>query len=379
MGGKAKRLVVCAAAVACFAASTAIASAAPTTWELQHTPNPRDFQSVVALSCTSPSWCLAINASFATFPNEPFATRWDGHTWKRTRPLVATGEHVLTEDVACTNPTFCLAVGQVNWDSDSPADPPTALVERWDGTRWSKVKNPAGARHSHINLVACTSATDCLLTGYEFDDDHHELGLTEHWNGSALALVVPPTEGLEVRELACASATRCFGVTNEVGFVLPLEAWDGENWSRIEIPAPDDSRLDALSCASPTSCVGVGYVGHTRNGLLVETWNGTSWSRQPTPKQVPDHVVALSCASPTNCTAVGSIISTASRPHDFLGYIATWNGTNWTRATVPQAGDSDNFLEAVSCAPGTDWCIAGGSWEHDRDNIRILSLLGTSP
>jgi hypothetical protein len=68
-----------------------------------------------------------------------------------------------------------------------------------------------------------------------------------------------------------------------------------------------------VSCASATSCTGVGsftstVVGSTYGQLqtVVEDWDGTAWTLESSPNTAAGgHLDGVSCGSSQTCTAVG--------------------------------------------------------------------------
>src|SRR5437867_3162898 len=55
----------------------------------------------------------------------------------------------------------------------------------------------------------------------------------------------------------------------------------------VETAGTTVSQLNAVSCATPTSCVAVGHsVTSGATKTLVEHWNGLAWSIKPSPNPV---------------------------------------------------------------------------------------------
>ena len=107
------------------------------------------------------------------------------------------------------------------------------------------------------------------------------------------------------------------------------------------IPGPagsPDSRLGGVSCRSATDCTAVGTYSGTSAAeqTLAEHWDGSNWAVQPTPNPVgmSAELDAVSCASSTSCTAVGVSITQSSRPHS-RPLAEHWDGSSWTIQYVP--------------------------------------------
>ena len=134
--------------------------------------------------------------------------------------------------------------------------------------------------------------------------------------------------------VSCATASFCMA-TDNAGNVL---TYTGVSWS-----GPHDidgsTPLTSVSCPTASFCIATdedGYVLTTSNG-------GGTWSAP----QLVDHAAELtsvSCASTTFCAAV-----------DEFGDALTYNGSSWTS---PLDIDESNYLNSVSCTPGTSFCAA---------------------
>ena len=148
--------------------------------------------------------------------------------------------------MSCSSPTICFAVGV---DSE-PVGSFSTLVERWNGSRWSRVASPSG---DSFNAVSCASPTSCAAVG------------TFSTAGNNGPLQNPMAE-----------------------------QWNGTTWSEVASPKPAGTYgpFNGVSCTSPTSCFAVGYAQLLLPGpydafgpshTLIEQWNGSSWAIVPSP------------------------------------------------------------------------------------------------
>jgi hypothetical protein len=142
------------------------------------------------------------------------------------------------------------------------------LIESFDGTNWSIVASPHGARYSFLKSVSCTSPASCIAVG--------------------------------------AAEARGFGSSSTL-----VMTWDGVSWSKstAQDPGGNHNFLFGATCTSSTNCVAVGAYttgSHNRFKLLIETWNGSTWSTTPSPNlSGKEELVAVSCAAKNTCAAVG--------------------------------------------------------------------------
>jgi hypothetical protein len=130
----------------------------------------------------------------------------------------------------------------------------------------------------------------------------------------------------ELADVSCTSASFCIAVTySERAF-----RYDGSSWSD-----PMPAGPNAVSCVSPTFCMGVGLG-------VVWIYDGTQWTKPVGGAPDPGSV---SCASPTFCV----VVSVSG------GWVSRYNGTGLDDGTIinPQAHTSS----AVSC-PTSTFCMA---------------------
>jgi hypothetical protein len=124
-----------------------------------------------------------------------------------------------------------------------------------------------------------------------------------------------------------------------------------------------NSLLEAVSCSSARFCVAVGeheYFRSYYHYTLVETWNGSRWtvtsSPDPGTRLDNDYLYGVSCNSAKACVAVGSFAEGLSFPQTL---VESWNGSQWTVTSSPDAVRTRNDLHGVSCSSAKS-CVATG-------------------
>ena len=256
------------------------------------------------------------------------------------------------------------------------------LSEIWNGTNWSINLPPNESTSNNVLYgVSCTSSTNCVAVGYTESSGVDET-LIESWNGSNWAITPSPNNqgsGLNnvLDGVSCSGVDQCSAVgfyqttADPSAYCVPdhatcqtlAENWNGSRWSIVATPddGSNDNALAAVSCVSPTFCVGTGdYSNGTVDESLIETWNGTSWSVAPSPNpgtQI-NFLNTVTCTSATYCVTAGyyeNKINVAST------LIESWNGTNWSIAPSPNQGTVSNFLQGISCTSTTDCDVVGWS------------------
>jgi hypothetical protein len=249
------------------------------------------------------------------------------------------------------------------------------LVERWSGATWvvQSLPLPHGARpgSGRLSSVSCRASV-CTAVGSYTGAAGSQTALVERWNGSRWSAqgAAKPRAAKQstLEELSCPGQRACLALgnyTDRRGVHTLVESWSGGRW--LVKPAPPAQRrtgYGGLSCTSLRACMTVG----ARSRMLAERWDGTTWSPQSLvrPKgSLDSRLDAVSCISASDCTAVGS----AETPfifHQGAGSVAVaerWTGHAWRLEQTRNVGDindgGQNELADVSCRSGKD-CIAVG-------------------
>ena len=142
-----------------------------------------------------------------------------------------------------------------------------------------------------------------------------------------------PSSAGTLDAISCATATSCEAVG---GNVVLATTDGGATWATQTVPAGVSS-LTGISCVSATTCEAVGYnyntVTSTSTGVVLATTDGgTTWVTQTTPTGTGT-LTGVSCATATVCEAVGATTSFG------LAILATTNGgATWTAQIVPVGG-----------------------------------------
>ena len=294
-----------------------------------------DVGRLVALSCPSASFCVAVNDSGK-------ALTFDGTSW--SAPFTIDANEPLT-GVSCPSSSFCAAVdgfGDVVTFDGSAWSAPTNVASSltavscssasfcvavdaysgeavtFDGTSWS---DPTAVDPGGWISVSCVSDTFCLAVNY--------LGTSVTFDGSAWS--TPVATDANLSDVSCPSASFCAAVNSDTGDVV---TFDGTAWS-----APtniDSTGLLSVSCPSASFCAAVDYDGNA------VTFDGSAWS-DPTPIDQGRYLRSVSCPSASFCAAV-----------DDTGNVVTFDGSAWS---VPANIQTTGSLMSVSC-PSASFCAA---------------------
>ncbi len=306
----------------------------------------------VSLSCVSSSFCMSMD------PQGRFST-YDGTGWL-TPAAVA---NLPAKAVSCTAPTFCLAVGArvagvfdgTGWTlSQLPANisasrvscisssscfalGTTTVVSHFDGTGWSTPQT-VDPESNNAGTVSCSQAGTCAVidttvgavfaTAVTFDG--------AHWSSVVPVDQVPG----QLDDISCTSDSFCMAVDDH-GYAI---RYDGTSWA-TPVPVIGDA-FTGIACGSPTLCVALDGVGNAY------AYNGSSWVG----KQIQFAAkLSVSCPGPSFCMVASS-----------LGTATTFDGSTWTSAST-----GVNGLTKVSCA-STSFCLAvtdqGGTATYNGTN-----------
>ncbi len=267
-----------------------------------------------AVTCPTPSECLAVGGSGRLLISTDSAAKWS--------QVSLPSEHFLY-GVACTSDARCVAVG----------DAGTVLVSRGGIEDWSQVQS---GTHEPLSSVTCPGAKRCYTTG----DGDTILVTTdggEHWESTSLGL--DPLDAV-----ACNGVDQCVAVSSnaENAFYTP----DGTHWSAARIPTEGLLALrpmNGVSCSSST-CVSVG--GHR---LVADSQDGgATWSFvNPSSNAAAVTLNGISCVAANQCVAVGA-----------AGTIVTTDdgGASWKRLPSP----TDQTLLGVNCQTRDPMHCRGG-------------------
>jgi len=305
-----------------------------------------------AVSCASPTFCVAVGYQQPTGGvHQTFIEMWDGTSWTVSpSPDQSSSDDVLNA-ISCTTPTFCIAVGQ-----SLSGNSFETLIEQWNGQAWNIIPSPnwsSGPGSSYPNElygVSCPSSTFCEAVGYTLTfniDSPVSQTLVETWNGTSWSLTSSPnmSDLDKLYSVACTSGTFCLADGSASQSLA--EEWNGIAWSIV--PGPDVS-AQTISCTTPTFCMAAGNEAVSgSNETLIEAWNGTTWKVSPSQSQSsPSLLSGISCISSTACIAVGSYQTGMEYQDQAL--IEVWDGTLWSLVSTPNAPEATNFLNSVSCS-----------------------------
>jgi hypothetical protein len=360
---------------------TATASPAPTGWTIQTSPNTgtANNNSLVATSCVSSTFCVAVGTAQPPVTYHPLIEMWNGVSWTiATVPAVVGATEQMLNGVSCPTTTFCMATGDVTVGGLGKP-----LAEEWNGATWAIVTIPATSAPDAdvLNGVSCPTTAFCMTTGY-YNNGSTNQTMSETWNGTAWSLVTIPSASSFSNQLfavSCSSHSFCVTVghyQSGSGNLPLIETWNVSMWTITPVPSTSPANVDILegvSCTSTLFCMAVGMT-QTGSGNLVltDSWNGSSWSIVPSaviPAAETGALYAVSCLGPSSCAAAG-----AFHPSSNQVLALSWNGATWTIPTTPTttAGVSSQN-QGISCVADVSCTLVATQAGTTNNQTEILN------
>jgi hypothetical protein len=293
------------------------------------------------------------------------------HGWHVKRvPFPSDWESTLAPDtltsVSCASANSCLAVGQY-YDGITYV----ALVEHWNGTRWSSMEAPAPATtrlwHDDVlDRVSCPTANWCVAVGRfdvygkpsaTFTNGVRSYPYAAVYNGSGWASV--PTTAIKLADgtgelygVSCPKVKQCIAASSvsKTGHHGGTFRFDGTNWTWL---ASEPKSGGYTADLGDLSCTKLSYCRATVD-TQIATWNGKKWAlkRIGRGKTLFD----ISCPATKRCVAVGGTTtgSVGTSTHSELLAGGKWH-------VIPHGRDHAKGLAVVSC-PSTNACYTAGGY-----------------
>jgi photosystem II stability/assembly factor-like uncharacterized protein len=217
--------------------------------------------------------------------------------------------------------------------------------------------------NSDMFSIACTSSSTCLTVGA----GGRERRTTDGGNTWA-DVPTAPGNNKPLTQVTCPSSSICYAVGDRGNVMKSTDG--GQTWA-WQFGATYGNPLYGLSCPSTTTCYATDIYAH----VFKTTDGGTTWAAQTTPITTPyapvvaetggpnpwGGLTGISCSDASTCVGVGiyASVSGQTNPNTDPPIVTTTDGgQTWTRQA--SGAGTGNFLQAVSCLPGTTTCWAVG-------------------
>jgi hypothetical protein len=247
---------------------------------------------------------------------------------------------------------------------------------------WTIVPIPPTGQDATLSGVTTTSNTDAWAVGYCCAAPNF-LGakvVIDHWNGTAWSQVTAPPTGSSTSSLTAVSASStsdawAIGRSEPQRYSWsPLGMhWNGSTWSVSASLASALSGQLGVGVAdiSPTDAYAIGgHLGSAHTGLVAQ-WNGSTWTRltvpQPKNNNLGSDLNAISADGTNDVWVVGNYLFEVN-PSDYANetYSLHWNGRKWSIVPMPlEPGTNPNFeyaFGAIQANSPTDVWAVGESY-----------------
>jgi len=332
------------------------------------------------VSCPDATDCEAVGtaANSSNGTNQTLVERMSGSVWSHSSsPDVGVESQLLA--VSCLSPSDCMAVGDSGSgvETGNPPSPTMQpLAESWNGSTWSvsSVVNVDGPEVSKAQLdaITCTPGVDsspveCVAVGWTQPTGG---ALIETWNGSTWSVAVgagseagPQFDG-QLASVSCSLPGQCMAVGSGDNKNLALQL-SGGTWAATSAPDPGrsyDNFMQSVSCSTAGDCIADWWSSYLKSGNPKQEaidWNGSAWSGTSTlAKGGAPEVTSLTCVTSTACVAVGS---RDASPHGVgvqKTLVERGDGLRW-KATSSSSTTNQSELVDVACASAA-FCVAVG-------------------
>ena len=344
---------------------------------------------VAGVACTSPTWCVAVGTGSANHGSTQLASltglvwTYGGREWRLSARLPIAESSLAS--VSCVSRSFCMAVGRAG----NPYS--RVLAARWNGRSWSQVTAASPLSSGNGDALAsvdCLSRSACWAIG---GVDLGEGGalphdLIEHWSGRVFATVVGPSTGNALVAIGCSSAVDCWASSYPSGAKVStneVEHYARGAWRRATIPLIPLSLsggASGIACRTTATCWMVG--ARTVNGELPASVHLVRGAWEKVSMQAPKYpdvfLQGIACAPAGDCWSVGgnTLVGPGVRPPYKEGAFAEhWGGSSWQIATVSGAPAARYGSLVAASCAGSGFCVAGGETLRGAPLVAVSHLL----
>ncbi len=281
-------------------------------------------------------------------------------------------------DVAAAAANDVWAVG-TSADYTSPNPTAVALMEHWDGAKWSILSSPP-ANNVSMGGVAALPGDAWAVGDYDSPTATGHQPLLEHWDGSTWSLAASPAITVPVggiRDVRMVSSSNVWVVGSYVqgaGTQALALHWNGSVWAQVAMPIlPNRDSLQGLAAVSANDIWAVGEVDANRP--LFMHWNGTSWTRFNNPAAVSGVLYRVAAVSATDIWAVGYTTDGSGLP-----LAMHYNGTSWSVVTMPLPCCNRELTDVAAISSNNVWAVSENAFVHwDGTTWTLVSGAGEPP
>jgi hypothetical protein len=267
--------------------------------------------------------------------------------------------------VVAVDSTHAWAVGFEDYSPDSPDTSGVPVIQRWDGSVWSRDSLPPLDWHGALRLVAADSPANVWAVGGSTGPTPHDTVTRVLHNDGAGWREVPFPLGnsrsiMQITGLATV-AGHAWLVGNRLSEVV-IQEWDGRAWRSHQPPA-ECTQAGTSFGGMPTFCTFTGITAFAPDdiwvagnaawpgfqGPLLFHWNGEAWRPvQVGINQQMSAFAAVAGRTSTDLWAVGNVFGSR------VPVVVHGDGSTWTVVE----GLPDGLLDDLTVdAAGRPWLL----------------------
>jgi hypothetical protein len=333
-------------------------------WTLSPTPNPGNSNAFVRVFATASNDVWAAGYNIGPSTSAPLIEHWNGSTWSiSTNAGVGYSSQVVGITGGSSGDIW--AVGTY---LDTAASAGGTLAEHYNGTAWSPVYTPTPpAGIDSLWSVSAVSATDIWAVGSTYSyigAQQLDQALIEHWDGTKWSIVTgahPTVHGDRLNGVSALSTNDVWAVgyyANTTNHQTFIEHWNGSTWSQITSPSPggsgNNNDLNGVDAASANDMWAVGsYFNGTANQTLILHWDGTALLPVTSPSPgFLEGVTVVPGSGGNDAWAVGYYRDPVSSHYASL--LERWNGSAWSVVSAPDVQGADNQPQSIFALSAND-------------------------
>jgi len=274
-------------------------------------------------------------------PGKTLVERWNGSSWSKVAsPSPSGGDALFDVDAAGTQNAWAVGVHGKNQSSHP-------LIEHWNGSKWLVQTGPSTHGGSALNGVAAISGTNAWAVGR--DGLGH--GLVWHWDGEHWTNV---SDGIfDAAEFFGVDASGpgniwVVGQHDDKTFALHS---NGELWEMVHTADRTGSnRLDAVTVIGANDVWAVGGSGLSSPNIrtLTQHFTGGAFSIVASPGGSGAELTGVASRGAHDVFAAGSTLNSQGCLRTLVIH---WNGQSWSQQTTPNPFSCDNELLGIAASP----------------------------
>ena len=287
--------------------------------------------------------------------------KWDGHNWSS----VGGGASGSVQAIVVRG-TDVYAGGNFSSVGNGRS---IARIARWNGSQWMALDSGVGgAGFAYVNAIALTAQGELYAGGNFTAAGGADASFVAKWNGDNWSALSGGINGVVYAAALGATGELYVGGDFTGAGGLPanhIARWDGTNWSALigGVGIGVDGSVNAVAVSGNRVYVGGDFT--TAGGVAADhiaQWDGTNWTALGS--GVNDNVFALAAGEGGDLYVGGSFTSSGGNT---ANHIARWDGSGWRPlGNGIQFSDGGGFVRAIAVRghevfAGGDFDSANGS------------------